>query len=756
MPRPAAPRRSRLPFAAAAACAIGTVLLASPVTVAQEGEAAAQGDVSVGLAGFVRPGDFTPVRFGPRWAEADVVACTTTDADGLRVLRPLRSGGGEAVTQAGRVDSPVRLEAGAIRTVLRPGADFGVLGPGERLWVAVGFGADGPGEADLTDDPAVRVGTLADLAAMPADAAGWEAAHVVFLAGGAVGGDAADGNEPRLAALLDWVRAGGHLVFSADADAGPDATGRLRRVGGDGFPLTVLGRGPFERYGAVESLAGRGDGGRAASAINRLIPVNATWFAEPPAADVLANGAGGPLIVEAAHGAGRVTLVGVPLHRPPLAGWRGLAPLVKRLVRRAPGLLPSETARVAGERRRELATQAFAAAETRGGGVSLAAVSVLVLLFLAAVGPLDWYLTHRLLGRPRLTWLTLPVILLAAGGLAAAAGGLDFTGFDRGGADDAVRLDRLEIVTFDTPTATAAGEAWVTAAAARTGRVSLGVAPSDLFPGRTEGLRLGWAADPEERYGGLYRGGGRGIVTTGYAITSDTPPLAGAVPLPRRAAKRFRAAWRSAGVTVIAANSLRESRGRLRGTVSHTLPGDLEDALLVHAGQAYRRETGGSVGPNEPWGPASPGVRRRALGGLLTQVNTAEEEDDLGTTYRRVRGSYDARSRDAAAVLRMLSLHDRAGGSGYTGLRNTALQRLDLSPLVGLNRALLIGRLRTPLTTVTADAGTPPAGESAGGSVTWVRVILPVEPDAGEEPAGRVGADRPLDFRAPLPPPASR
>ncbi len=64
---------------------------------------------------------------------------------------------------------------------------------------------------------------------------------------------------------------------------------------------------------------------------------------------------------------------------------------------------------------------------------------------------------------------------------------------------------------------------------------------------------------------------------------------------------------------------------------------------------------------------------------------------------------YDPLDRDPVAILRMLTFHREAGGTLYTGLDNGALRNYDWTPLLELDRAVLIGRIRRPVIRWTID-----------------------------------------------------
>ena len=273
--------------------------------------------------------------------------------------------------------------------------------------------------------------------------------------------------------------------------------------------------------------------------------------------------------------------------------------------------------------------------------------------------------------------------------------------------------------------------------------------------------RLSYAAEPGATFGGLYRGGGVGLVPATYRI--DGAAAIG-VPLPERSSKRLRLDWDGPADGLVS-STLSVGETGLAGTLSHRLPGTLSDYFLVYGGRVYRpdpvRPAGSDVEPGTlpagvDWGPGAPGVLRRDLRGFLTQVREVRERessfggnDEGASKYddarRLVRTRYAARSRDFGVILPALSLYAQSGGAAFTGLSNAELEGLDLSATANTGRALLFGRLDAPLTELTVSFGPADrngAGGNAGPVVTYVRAVLPVAEDAGSaepEPAAGLG-----------------
>ena len=87
---------------------------------------------------------------------------------------------------------------------------------------------------------------------------------------------------------------------------------------------------------------------------------------------------------------------------------------------------------------------------------------------------------------------------------------------------------------------------------------------------------------------------------------------------------------------------------------------------------------------------------------------------------------YDPLERDPMAVMRMLTFHREAGGTLYTGLENGAMRTDDWTPLLELDRAILVGSIRRPVMRWTID-GKRLEPET---HVAFVRLVLPVRAPA--------------------------
>ena len=110
------------------------------------------------------------------------------------------------------------------------------------------------------------------------------------------------------------------------------------------------------------------------------------------------------------------------------------------------------------------------------------------------------------------------------------------------------------------------------------------------------------------------------------------------------------------------------------------LPFPLEHCVLAHAGWLYDI---GALGPGQSFDTGK-GRGPRSLAGALTRRTQNKE--------REVNVRWDLAERDPMRILEIAGFHAAAGGSGYTSLDSGRLARFDLSPLLPLDRAVLVGR----------------------------------------------------------------
>ena len=109
-------------------------------------------------------------------------------------------------------------------------------------------------------------------------------------------------------------------------------------------------------------------------------------------------------------------------------------------------------------------------------------------------------------------------------------------------------------------------------------------------------------------------------------------------------------------------------------------------------------------------------------GGETIDVERDLEPQTIETFFRHVtiieektrRAPYDRASTNLAQIVETMMFHDLVGGEVYTRLSGQAQNYVDLSGLIGLGRAILVGRSTEPATTLLRTDGDEKASEPAG------------------------------------------
>jgi len=731
----------------------------------------------------------------------DVPRVTVQLSDGTVLSRRLKPTGRSpwAWSSEAEIVGPLRQSVFLIASLGRP-AGFGMSGVGTSK-----NGAKAKKKSERTGGKPIRV-LEPSVSDFPADLRGLDALNVVVISG------EYPLNSRQDAALRAWVREGGHLVlcrgsdldvfiartdrhaaelaagipFVAAGDGNRSATTGKPKLGdallAEWLPVTILGRTRLRDLNSLESYSGR------KSPIIFAGRIPAARIADPEqrrdgAGRVLAAGRSGPLIVQVPYGMGQITFCGLDFHRPPISTWRDADALGEKILEQtlAPVLGEQQggSVRISQSGRSDLGTQLHAIQEHFPAVRRLSAWKTigLLLLYVLLIGPLDYLLVHRVLKRPRLTWLTLPVMVTAATWVSVRnAKELNGT---------SLRLNRFQVMDIDAATTPAGSTAesgqfihvtsWDTLYSPDSRRYfvrmkpSVGIGPvtpeqqsgnssSRTAPGsqpkahgsqpnahgsqpkahgsQPVGLSwpaVSWSGINENVFGGMYRSGGVRIGSLNYTLQPESLSVEG-LPIPLWSTKTLKSEWRTESSGLIESRLIHRDN-RLTGRFRHHLSAPIEDWVIVHKDKLYRPVGDGDAGPSiasGTWYPLTADALQQAqLTDVLTKTRFSKELKG-GTKAKETmtieQTPYDPSAKDPTEFVRTVSFHQAVGGRRYTKLHNFSLARKDLSHLLGMNRAILIGRIRSPVSQVLSSNREESESEvvSPTRSATFVRIVLPV------------------------------
>lgn len=603
-----------------------------------------------------------------------------------------------------------------------------------------------------------------------------DAADALIFCGTSLRADAS--GPPTVAATLidTWVRRGGHLLLLAGRSAIPlEAWGTplsewlpgstRPAAGGSGTGLA-----PLRRPVAIELFA------RAARPLAfpptapPQVPVfGETLFAagtsEGRPVDRAFDGAillhegqnptDLPLVTRRGHGLGTITWVGLDLDSAPFADWSGSESLLARLLadRFATTEQRGPFARAAAG---DLSGQLRRAVDTfpETAPVPFGVVALLAIGHVAILYPVSWWIAGRLTTASRgwseaAAWLLLPatVILFTGGSIAVDAYWMGsrpcFSGC--GVVDIDVGAGQMRVTSFRGVWSPENGNCDVRAEAAPAVRALAtgATAPAPLDAperGPTFSAVVSWFADAGRSLGGADAPTAHpSLASHGYHYAPGLERLID-VPIAAASSRLFECridldsgnVGRNLRPGLFEGRLDRDPQGTLRGSLVSRLPFPLEGCQLAYSGWVYTIGTlaaGGSFDPALARGPTS-------LSATLTR-RTATGDRDLPVAY-------DPASRDLLRILEVAGFFAAAGGESYTGLPAGRLGRLDMSPLIEVNRAVLSGR--GPAVAAWSIDGLPGGGaptdsEPAQPGGLW-RFVLPLGRPLAETAAGQAAPDR--------------
>ena len=595
-------------------------------------------------------------------------------------------------------------------------------------------GRPAPSHSSQTEGSAVYVAELAAVDQLPVRPRDFDSLDALILAG------QYDLGEGQNAAVRDWVRSGGHLIVAVGTEPVSYRNSRLAQWVPVAVAETPLRLADTSLTG-LESFAGKDQkilmSGRVEAA-----------HLQTTEGEVLVPGLDAPLLVRVPYGFGRVTFLGLDLDRPPLQTWAAVGSFCRKMV----GAETDEDSTTGGRRLHgrlshsgitELATQLHAIQEHFPDVSRSSSWTVMGLMFvyLILIGPLDYLLVHRVLKRPRATWITFPTMVVVA--ISLTVWGANVSNGNR------LRINQLDLVDIDVHSGWVRSHDWTTLYSTEHRRYHTAIRPrDDQWTGaavrKTQPATrrddnpavadipptVSWSGIPESVYGGMYRPAGFEIGRPEYRFSPGATAIE-SLPVAIWSTKGLTATWDYASKSAVDSSLHSSGSSKLSGSLTHHFPVPISDWVVAHANTVYlpaarHRPDGDVLHPGDVWDPSDASVvYSRELRGFLTGKTRSrvERQTGVGADILVDQARYDPLNRDADSLLQMLTFHEAAGGQGYTGLHNHTLRQLDLSPMLMLGRAVLFGRIDLPAAELELDGQPVQPTRRA----TFIRILLPVQ-----------------------------
>jgi hypothetical protein len=671
--------------------------------------------IRVGFGDLYKVGHWTPVELAIRGGREPItghVTLTVADGDGLRSTavsdRPYQVLPGETArvlmyVKPGRPEGEftARLYRGPVenddivaqerfatqydpdplhpRTALTASQEL-IVGLGPSIGIEPALATR---NANQQPEYETRYATVHRVTALPTHWYGYEGVNCLVLS--TTDADLYSGlteSSAQLRALKDWVRLGGKLMLCVGS--------RAPQLLADGAPLAAFAPG---RFAGIKTIRP----GRAfESYISASEPLpelprtaaggglGAAQLADVRGRVEVQEGGDMPLVVRAPFGFGEVVFVGVDLDQPPFSRWSQRNRLIDRLL----DMPDADAAR--NQPPQHLLGFNDLSGQLRAGldqftGVKIAPfwlVVLLILVYIALIGPIDYVLVKKVLKRMELTWFTFPTIVVLV-----TAGAYFMAYWMKG---DALLVNQVDVVDVDLSrpqtTALVRGTSWINIFSPQMQSYDVTVAPNIAQLSHAQRL-VSWMGLPGTGFGGMNQTAAEPpLFSRPYWYTPGLDEML-RVPIQVWSTKSFSARWHgnSAEAAKMVDADLTAGVGdALSGRLVSRLRIPLTGGLLAYRGAVYPV---GRLAPGEEF-QVDPGSRRR-LTAELVQRRGGPSVPDLPATPPIV---WNPSSRDVPVVVEQMMFYEAAGGFGGTNLDNRYQQFIDLSGHLRMDQAILIGR----------------------------------------------------------------
>ncbi len=535
-------------------------------------------------------------------------------------------------------------------------------------------------------------------------------------------------SEKQINAIFDWVASGGQLVISSGLKVEQyfSEGGRLQPFS----TSPLLGVTEIQNTGRLESFVGSRE-----PLLNRTGEPIAAAQVSGEGSIVILRDRNGPMIAKKSIGFGVVTFLAIDLDDTRVLAWSDFPRLLAIMLSHEFDAERSARSDVRSGRVTHIGFEDISG-QLRGALdqfrdiylVNFTIVAVLIGLFLVLVGPLDYFLLNRVFKRMELTWITFPLITAGFCGLAYW--------LHSATRPATIRVNQVEVIDVDETTQLIRGSVWAHIFSPTDRNCELQLS-ENRFAAYTDSQWFSWQGLPGTGLGGMqnqsnWRGAEYTVTENPGPDETDFPDwfksrrtessrsqrdgfALQAFPFQSSSTSSFTGQW--IGTTELAPSSRLEqnqNRSELTGTLTNPFDFDLEDAVIIHHETAYafRRP----IGAGETISVESD-TRRRSLRSFFTNVRKADGED--------TRKSWDIYSFEIPDIVEMMMFFDVANGQFYTKLSNQYVSDIDLSHLLELDRAILVGRTKQAVSTIMLDQQQS-LTDSLDQQWTFVRITLPV------------------------------
>lgn len=540
-------------------------------------------------------------------------------------------------------------------------------------------------------------------------------------------------NEPAMtawspqqwAALTAWVREGGRLVLAA----GPGAAEWLQQESplSSILPGRVTGVAEIESSSRLSFFTGGSE-----PLIGRNDPPLKVLGIEPEDAVVRLEQNQVPVLVQAARGLGVVTLIPLDISEPRYREWNDgfalIGLVLREVVSNAGAMAEDAGRRVSHNGYEDLVGQLRVPLDQFRGVefIYFTWVAVLIGVYILLVGPGDYFFLRNVVGRMEWTWVTFTLVTALFCGLAWWG--------NRWSKPTSLQINQLEIVDVDVSNQRYRTTVWANVYGPQTTEADLALVATSTRPPQLASGRacLAWQGLPGRGLGGM-----RSRTVADFSRRAYEMPLEIGVGgeaigcemenVPFQVSSSRAVFGRITGdANVELRNRLRYNTGteQIEGTITNPLDVELRNCRILFGNWVYVFEQ--PMGPGETIDLLSE-TREKNLKSFMTRRQ--------GRENKGANTPWDPTDTDVGRIANMMMFYGAAGGASYTSLTHDYQPFIDMTGMLELNRAILVGEAAESTSEVTVAAGN--LGSQYDQHFTLFRFVIPIEE------AGRRGSSRP-------------
>ena len=427
------------------------------------------------------------------------------------------------------------------------------------------------------------------------------------------------------------------------------------------------------------------------------------------------------LIVHSARGLGSVTFVAFDPDQEPFASWGATPAILNRLV------INSHFAERGNEQVGKGSKSSNAGFDDISGqlrssldrfdGVTPTRfmwVAGLLGMFILVIGPVDYYILRRF-KRLQWTWVTFPVAILIFSLIAVSMVSALRT--------SPAAMNQIEIIDIDSLTQTVRGSNYATVYSPTTAAYSFEMSEfSNSFHSENHHVLACWQGFPGAGLGGLGRTSFQVLIDHQYEVDLTDGQIR-SIPVQHSGTRSLAARWSADSSLVVNSALVTEpASGALRGTLQNPFDFDLHEALILFDGRVY--PLGQVFTSKSEVNVYDLSADSQGIDNYFTRYQSGSRRQ----SYRVWQATDESRDR----VVKQMMFNQEIGGVRYTGLLHRYQSHLDLSHMLRLRRAVLVGKAgqRHGMTEFVSGSQQDGGGPIASQVDRYYRVVLPVNMEA--------------------------